>query len=135
MKNRYWLLPALLLISSWPYSFICAQLPRSNKLLPVIVTLFLFALIGLILSRTCTRRTALISSAGLMIFCLVLTGLDLLVPLLPGLRETGMMLLYLWQILFYPFLRVLPALNTPFLHYLFPALIPFAWVLFCKPSP
>ena len=131
MKDRYWLPPVLLFLSAWPYSFVRTLMPRNNKLLPVIVTFLLFALIGLILSRTCTRKAVLISSTGMLIFSFVLAILD---RFQLGPRDFGLTLAYLWQVLFYPFLS-LPFPMIPVLYYLFPALIPFAWVLFCKPSP
>ena len=130
MKNRYWLPPILLFLSTWPYSFLRTLLPRTNKLLPVIVTFLLFILLGLILGRTCTRRAVLISSAGILMFSFALAILD---RFQLGSRDFGLMLAYLWQALFYPFLS-LPFPTAPFLHYLFPALVPFAWTPFCKSS-
>ena len=42
-------------------------------------------------------------------------------------------LAYLWEALFFPYLSLI-SLDVPFLFYVFPALIPFAWAIFCKPS-
>lgn len=134
MKNRYWLLPALMLIGTFPYTLIREQLPQNNKLLHALLTLFLFALTAFLLNRTCTRKTVLISATGLLVFCLVLAALDLFLSMEIGSYPVALSLAYFWEALFFPYLS-LTSLDVPFLFYIFPALIPFAWVIFCKPSP
>ena len=129
MKARYWLLPVLMLIGSWIHTLICEQLPQNNKLLLALPTLLLFALTALILNRTCTRGTVLISAAGLLIFCLVLTCLDLLLAIGVGSQQFSLALAYLWEFLFSPYLVLFT--SRP-LFYLLPALVPFAWIPFCK---
>ena len=131
MKKRYWLLPALMLVGSWLYALICEQLPRNHKLLPAAVMLLLFAVTALILNRACDRKIVLLSSAGLLLFSFLLALLD---RTQLGPRGLGMALAFLWELLFFPFLSILPLPNIPVFYYLFPALIPFAWTLFCKPS-
>lgn len=133
MKNRYWLLPVLMMLGSWLHALICEWLARDSSLLRAGMTLLLFALTALILRRTCTRKGVLISAAGLLFFCLVLTGLEL--PLSAGIisLEFALPLAYLWEILFFPYLSLLPGFPFP-LTFLVPALLPFAWALFCKPS-
>lgn len=132
MKNRYWLPPVLMLIGSFVYTLICEQIPQNNKTLPVVLTLLLFSLTAILLNRTCTRKGVLISAIGLLIFCLVLTGIDLLLSSGIGSYQLGLALAYLWEALFFPYLSLtLPNVSYP-LAFLLPALIPFAWSLACK---
>ena len=131
MKNRCWLPPVLMLIGSLGYALICEQLPRNNKIFPVVLTLFLFALTGIILRRTCTQKDVLISAAGLLIFCLVLAGQDLLVGTGIGSYQFGLGLAYLWEVLFFPYLYLYVSRISCVL-YLVPAVIPFTWALFAR---
>ena len=131
MKARYWLLPVSMLISTWLHALICEQLPRNAELLPAAVTLLLFLLVGLLLRRTCTRKTVLLSSAGLLLFSLILTILHQLPSLGSQLGQFIMGLAFLWDALFFLFLR-LPLPDIPVLFFLLPALIPFSWALFCR---
>ena len=133
MKNRYWLLPVLMILGSWLHALICEWLARDSPFLRAGMTLLLFVLTALILNRACTRKGVLISAAGLLFFCLVLTGLEL--PLSVGMLslEFALPLAYLWEILFFPYFSLLPGFPFP-LTFLVPALLPFAWALFCKPS-
>lgn len=133
MKNRYWLLPVLMILGSWLHALICEWLARDSSLLRAGMTFLLFVLTALILNRACTRKGVLISAAGLLFFCLVLTGLEL--PLSVGMLslEFALPLAYLWEILFFPYFSLLPGFPFP-LTFLVPALLPFAWALFCKPS-
>ena len=134
MKNRYWLLPVLMILGSWLHALICEWLARDSPFLRAGMTLLLFVLTALILNRACTRKGVLISAAGLLFFCLVLTGLEL--PLSVGMLslEFALPLAYLWEVLFFPYLSLpLPGTLYPF-TFLLPALIPFIWALFCKPS-
>ena len=133
MKNRYWLLPILMLIGTWPYTLIRELLPQNNTLLHALLTLLLFALTALLLNRICSRKTVLISATGLLMFCLVLAVLDFLLSMEIGSYQFALGLAYLWEALFFPYLSLI-SLDVPFLFYVFPALIPFAWAIFCKPS-
>lgn len=136
MKDRYWLPPVLMLIGSVICTLIREQFPRNNNMLPLVLTLLLFALTGIVLRRTCTRKGVLLSAAGLLLFGLALAGQDLLVGAGIGSYQFGLGLAYLWEVLFFPYIS-LPLLDVydfyP-LTYLLPALIPFAWVPICKPS-
>lgn len=132
MKNRYWLPPVFMFIGSWVYALICEQLPQNNKTLPVVLTFLLFSLTAILLNRTCTRKGVLISAIGLLIFCLILMGLDLLLSSGIGSYQLGLALAYLWEAIFFPYLSLpLPDVSYP-LVFLPPSLIPFAWSLFCK---
>ena len=133
MRTRYWLLPVFMLVGTWLHTLICEQLPQDNELLPVVVTFLLFAATAFLLNRTCTRRTVLISATGLLIFNFVLAVLDLLLSVGVGSHQFAMGLAYLWEVFFFPYLS-LCLLNIPFLHFILPALVPFAWAIFCKPS-
>lgn len=128
MKARYWILPVSMLIGSWIHALICEQFPPNNKLFPSLMTLLLFALTALLLNRTCTRRTVLISATWLLVFCLLLTVL-----VLTGANSQFCLgLAYLWEVLFFPYLSLpLPDVSYS-LTFLLPALIPFAWSLSCK---
>jgi len=120
-----------MLIGSCLHALICGLLPRNVKFLPAVVTLLLFFLTGLILRRTCTRKTVLISSTGLLVFSLILTILGQLPS--PGfdLWQFGMALAFLWEALFTPFAH-LPLPHIPLLFYMLPALFPFLWAPFCR---
>ena len=130
MKARYWILPVSTLIGSWIHALICEQFPPNNKLFPSLMTLLLFALTALLLNRTCTRRTVLISVTGLLVFCLILTVL-----VLAGANSQFCLgLAYLWEVLFFPYLT-LPFLDVSYpLAYILPSLFPFVWIPLCKQS-
>ena len=134
MKNRYWLLPVLMILGSWLHVLICEWLARDSLLLRAGMTLLLFALTALILRRTCTRKGVLISAAGLLFFCLILTGLELSISAGMISLEFALSLAYLWEVLFFPYISLsLPDILYPF-TFLLPALVPFIWALFCKPA-
>ena len=131
MKTQYWLLPVLMMIGTWLHALICELLARDSEYFRWAMALLLFVLIGFILNRTCTRKTVLVSAAGLLIFSLVVTVLNHLPVWSFELGQLGMGMAFLWEAIFFPFLS-LPVPDIPVLYVLFPALIPFVWALFCK---
>lgn len=134
MKAGCWLMPASMLLGAVPYTLIREQLPQNNKLLPILLTLLLFALTAAFLRRTCSRRTAVISAAALLGFCVILTALALLLSRGIGSQQFTLGSAYLWEVLFFPYLALpLPNVSYP-LAFLLPTPIPFAWAVFCKPA-
>ena len=102
MKNRWWAVPLVMLISAWPYSVIWELLTSrvhphsiiSQALLP----LLWFAAAGIVLRCLCTPREIGIGAAVVLGYSLIYLALTFAVP-----QASTMFFGFLWEYLYAPF--------------------------------